>query len=154
MNIKQVADMFDLTVETIRYYERVGVIPPVKRDKNGYRIFTKRDLNWVFLAKSLRNAGLSIESLIEFATLSQLEGDERLAQKDILKDQLKELDEKIEELTQVRKLLQYKITTYDEHIAKFRAGNISDDDIEELWTMKHINKDNKNETEEIDDANN
>lgn len=146
--------MFDLTVETIRYYERVGVIPPVKRDKNGYRIFTKRDLNWVFLAKSLRNAGLSIESLIEFATLSQLEGDERLAQKDILKDQLKELDEKIEELTQVRKLLQYKITTYDEHIAKFRAGNISDDDIEELWTMKHINKDNKNETEEIDDANN
>ncbi|MBO0468880.1 MerR family transcriptional regulator [Enterococcus plantarum] len=154
MNIKQVADMFDLTVETIRYYERVGVIPPVKRDKNGYRIFTKRDLNWVFLAKSLRNAGLSIESLIEFATLSQLEGDERLAQKDILKDQLKELDEKIEELIQVRKLLQYKITTYDEHIAKFRAGNISDDDIEELWTMKHINKDNKNETEEIDDANN
>ncbi|MGG5341530.1 MerR family transcriptional regulator [Enterococcus sp. AZ192] len=154
MNIKQVADMFDLTVETIRYYERVGVIPPVKRDKNGYRIFTKRDLNWVFLARSLRNAGLSIESLIEFATLSQLEGDERLAQKDILKDQLKELDEKIEELTQVRKLLQYKITTYDEHIAKFRAGNISDDDIEELWTMKHINKDNKNETEEINDANN
>lgn len=142
MNIKQVADMFDLTIETIRYYERVGVIPPIKRDKNGYRIFTKRDLNWVFLAKSLRNAGLSIESLIEFATLSQLEGDERLAQKDILKDQLKELDEKIEELTQVRKLLQYKITTYDEHIAKFRAGNISDDDIEELWTMKHMNKDN------------
>lgn len=142
MNIKQVADMFDLTVETIRYYERVGVIPPVKRDKNGYRIFTKRDLNWVFLAKSLRNAGLSIESLIEFATLSQLEGDERLAQKDILKDQLKELDEKIEELTQVRKLLQYKITTYDEHIAKFRTGNMSDDDIEELWTMKHMNKDN------------
>lgn len=134
--------MFDLTVETIRYYERVGVIPPVKRDKNGYRIFTKRDLNWVFLAKSLRNAGLSIESLIEFATLSQLEGDERLAQKDILKDQLKELDEKIEELTQVRKLLQYKITTYDEHIAKFRTGNMSDDDIEELWTMKNMNKDN------------
>ncbi|MGH1789473.1 MerR family transcriptional regulator [Enterococcus faecalis] len=142
MNIKQVADMFDLTIETIRYYERVGVIPPIKRDKNGYRIFTKRDLNWVFLAKSLRNAGLSIESLIEFATLSQLEGDERLAQKDILKDQLKELDEKIAELTQVRKLLQYKIITYDEHIAKFRAGNISDDDIEELWTMKHMNKDN------------
>lgn len=143
MNIKQVADMFDLTVETIRYYERVGVIPPIQRDKNGYRIFTKRDLNWVFLAKSLRSVGLSIESLIEFATLSQLEGDERLAQKDILKDQLKELDEKIEELLQVRTLLQYKITTYDEHIAKFRADHISDEDIEELWTMKHMDKENK-----------
>lgn len=143
MNIKQVADMFDLTVETIRYYERVGVIPPIQRDKNGYRVFTKRDLNWVFLAKSLRNAGLSIESLIEFATLAQLDGDERLAQKDILKDQLSELDEKMEELSQVRALLQYKIETYDEHIAKFRAGNISDDEIEELWTMKHMNKKKK-----------
>ncbi|MGC6770273.1 MerR family transcriptional regulator [Enterococcus sp. LJL51] len=140
MNIKQAAEMFDLTVEAIRYYERVGVIPPVKRDKNGYRVFTKRDLNWIFLAKSLRNAGLSIESLIEFASLSQLEGDERLAQKDILKEQLNELDEKITEMTKVRELLQYKIETYDDHIAKFRTGNLSDDEIEELWKMKHFKK--------------
>ncbi|MBP1045739.1 MerR family transcriptional regulator [Enterococcus sp. BWM-S5] len=140
MNIKQVAEMFDLTVDTIRYYERVGVIPPIERDKNGYRVFKKRDLNWVFLAKSLRNAGLSIESLIEFAALSQLEDDKRLAQKDILKDQLKELNEKITEMVQVRDLLEYKIETYDDHIAKFRNGNITDDEIEELWKMKHIKK--------------
>ncbi|MGL4696398.1 MerR family transcriptional regulator [Enterococcus larvae] len=140
MNIKQVAEMFDLTVDTIRYYERVGVIPPIERDKNGYRVFKKRDLNWVFLAKSLRNAGLSIESLIEFAALSQLEDDKRLAQKDILKDQLKELNEKITEMVQVRDLLEYKIETYDDHIAKFRNGNLTDDEIEELWKMKHIKK--------------
>lgn len=45
MNSKEVALMFDLPIDTIRYYERVGVIPPITRDKNGYRIYAKRDLN-------------------------------------------------------------------------------------------------------------
>lgn len=138
--IKEVAEMFDLTVETIRYYERIGVIPPIERDKNGYRIFKTRDLNWVFLAKSLRNAGLSIESIIDFATLSQLEGDERLAQKDILIEQYQELTKKINEMEKVRELLAYKIETYDEHLAKFRAGELTDEMVEKLWAMKHFKK--------------
>ena len=94
MNSKDVAKMFGITVDTIRYYERVGVIPPIEREENGYRIYTKRTLNWIFLAKSLRNAGLSVESLIEFASLSQMKGNRRYAQKQILKDQLQEIDEK------------------------------------------------------------
>ncbi|WP_438718334.1 MerR family transcriptional regulator [Enterococcus sp. AZ109] len=138
MNIKEVADMFDLTVDTIRYYERIGVIPPITRDEKGYRVFTKRDLNWVFLVKNLRKAGLSIESLVEFALLSQLEGDERLAQKDILREQLKELDVKLEEMHKTRDLLAYKIDTYDEHIAKFNAGEMTEDNIDELWTMEYF----------------
>ncbi|MHC5229394.1 MerR family transcriptional regulator [Enterococcus sp. LJL99] len=138
--IKEVAEMFGLTVETIRYYERIGVIPPVERDKNGYRIFKTRDLNWVFLAKSLRNAGLSIESIIDFASLSQLDGDERLAQKDILIEQYEELTKKIVEMEKVRELLAYKIETYDEHLAKFRSGELTDETAEELWKMKHFKK--------------
>lgn len=138
MNIKEVADMFDLTVDTIRYYERIGVIPPITCGEKGYRVFTKRDLNWVFLVKNLRKAGLSIESLVEFATLSQLEGDERLAQKDILREQLKELDVKLEEMHKTRDLLAYKIDTYDEHIAKFNAGEMTEDNIDELWTMEYF----------------
>lgn len=64
--------MFDLSVDTLRYYERVGVIPPVHRNESDYRNYTTNDLNWIYLAKNLRNAGLSIESLIEFAQLAQL----------------------------------------------------------------------------------
>lgn len=138
MNSKDVAKMFGITVDTIRYYERVGVIPPIEREENGYRIYTKRTLNWIFLAKSLRNAGLSVESLIEFASLSQMKGDRRYAQIQILKDQLQEIDEKIDEINKTRELLQYKIDTYDEHIALFEAGKLSDDQVEELWKMKHF----------------
>lgn len=140
MNSKKVAEMFDITIDTIRYYERIGVIPPIKRDKNGYRIYTKRDLNWIFLAKSLRNAGLSINSLVEFATLAQMDGDKKIAQKEILNEQLIEIDSKIEEMNTVRDLLQYKLDTYDDHIAKFKTGKLSDDNVEELWNMEHFRK--------------
>lgn len=131
--------MFGLTTDTVRYYERVGVIPPIKRDKNGYRVYTTRDLNWIYLAKSLRNAGVSIESLIEFATLSQLGGNVEQAQKQILQDQLQEITGKLEEMTKTRDLLQYKIDTYDEHIAKFKSGEVTSDNVEELWKVNHKN---------------
>ena len=140
MNSKEVAQLFDLPIDTIRYYERVGVIPPITRDKNGYRIYAKRDLNWIFLAKSLRKAGLSIESLIEFATLAQSKENVRAAQKQILQDQLTEINVKLEEMVRARYLLEYKIETFDDHVAKINAGELSDDEVEELRTMNHLKK--------------
>ncbi|EOH96115.1 hypothetical protein UAY_03025 [Enterococcus moraviensis ATCC BAA-383] len=139
MNSKEAAEMFGLTTDTVRYYERVGVIPPIERDKNGYRIYTTRDLNWIYLAKSLRHAGVSIESLIEFATLAQLGGEVQKAQKQILQDQLQEIDEKLAEMTKTRELLRYKIDTYDEHIAKFKSGEVTAENIEELWKINYKN---------------
>ena len=132
--------MFDLPIDTIRYYERVGVIPPITRDKNGYRIYAKRDLNWIFFSFILRKAGLSIESLIEFATLAQSKENVRAAQKQILQDQLTEINVKLEEMVRARDLLEYKIETFDDHVAKINAGELSDDEVEELWTMKNFKK--------------
>lgn len=138
MNIKKAAEMFDLSVDTLRYYERVGVIPPVSRNASGYRDYLTNDLNWIYLAKNLRNAGLSVESLIEFAQLAQLRETQNVeeAQKQILSDQLDELDKKLTEMQEVRDLLVYKIDTYDDHIAKFKAGEMTPDKIEKLWERK------------------
>jgi len=134
MNIKQAAEMFDLSTDTLRYYERVGVIPPVTRNDSGYRDFTTKDLNWIYLVKNLRNAGLSVESLIDFAHLAQGQRtpSEQDAQKEILNEQLEELDQKIAEMQKVRNLLVYKIDSYDSHIAKFLDPNDSDE-VEPLW---------------------
>lgn len=127
MNIKKAAEMFDLSVDTLRYYERVGVIPPVHRNKSGYREYSTNDLNWIYLAKNLRNAGLSVESLIEFANLAQLRGkqDVEESQKQILFDQLEELDQKITEMQEVRELLLYKyqVTVRD---LKEAVNNVED----------------------------
>ncbi|QEY21602.1 MerR family transcriptional regulator [Psychrobacillus sp. AK 1817] len=142
MNSKQVAEMFDLSVDTLRYYERIGVIPPVTRDKNGYRNYQTSDLNWIFLVKSLRSAGLSIESLIEFASLARLRETQNVeeAQKQILVDQLEEIEKNIEKMKEVRSLLQYKIDTYDVHMRKFKSGELTEDKVEKLWEMKHFKK--------------
>ncbi len=72
MKTKEVVALMNISQDTLRYYEKVGVIPPVNRDENGYRIYNDSDLNWIYLVKNLRNAGVSIESLIEFCRLAQL----------------------------------------------------------------------------------
>lgn len=138
MHIKKVAELFDLSVDTLRYYERVGVIPPVQRNKSGYREYNTSDLNWVYLAKSLRKAGLSVESLIEFTQLAQLREHQNVeeAQKQILADQLEEIDKKMMEMNEIRTLLMYKIETYDDHIAKFKTGELTTETVEKLWERK------------------
>ncbi|MCF1584076.1 MerR family transcriptional regulator [Tetragenococcus koreensis] len=133
---KDVAEMLDISISTIRYYEKIGIIPPIERNANGYRIYTNSTLNWIYLMKSLRNAGVSIESLLEFSRLSQVEGPERNKQKQVLEDQLNEIEEKITEMQRVRNLLSYKIETYDDHIAKFQSGELTSETAEELWKVK------------------
>ncbi|WP_078369839.1 MerR family transcriptional regulator, partial [Staphylococcus aureus] len=78
MKTKEVVARMNISQDTLRYYEMVGVIPPVYRDENGYRIFNDSDLNWIYLVKYLRNAGVSIESLIEFCRLAQLPKNENI----------------------------------------------------------------------------
>ncbi|WP_390409254.1 MerR family transcriptional regulator [Lacticaseibacillus jixiensis] len=134
MNIKQAADLFNLTTDTLRYYERIGVVPPVTRNASGYRDYQTSDLNWIYLVKCLRDAGVSVESLIDFATLSQ--GDrnqsDQTAQKAILQEQLDRLEEKLQQLQKTKSLLQYKIDTYDDHIAKY-VTNSTKQEVEPLW---------------------
>lgn len=134
MNRKEVSQVIGLSADTLRYYERIGVIPPVKRDKNGYRDYRPDDLNRLFLAKCLKNAGLSVEALIDFAKLGQ-SGESEQAQKAILQDQLEELDQKLAEMQRTRDLLQHKIDTFEDHTAKFKTGEMDADHVEELWKM-------------------
>lgn len=86
MKTKEVVALMNISQDTLRYYEKVGVIPPVNRDENGYRIYNDSDLNWIYLVKNLRNEGVSIESLIEFCRLAQLPKNENIQtqQKQIL----------------------------------------------------------------------
>ncbi len=58
------------------------------------------------------------------------------AQKQILADQLEELEKKLAAMQEVRDLLIYKIETYDEHIAKFKAGNMTPDKVENYGNEK------------------
>ncbi|MFC6175378.1 MerR family transcriptional regulator [Companilactobacillus huachuanensis] len=129
MNRKEVSELIGFSADTLRYYERIGVIPPVKRDKNGYRYYRLLDIDWLFLVKCLKDAGLSMEALIEFTKLNQL-GENEPAQKAILQEQLVDLERKFAEMKRTRKLLRHKIDTFEDHTAKMDV-----DHVEELWKM-------------------
>lgn len=71
MTIKEVSKKFDITQDTLRYYERIGMIPHVTRTSGGIRDYQKEDLNWVGLAICMRSAGLPVEVMIEYVKLYQ-----------------------------------------------------------------------------------
>lgn len=82
----------------MRYWERIGLLPEIGRNQSGYRDFKERDMNWVFYIQALRNAGMSIEALIEFVKLYR-EGDQTtVARKSLLMDQRQELADKAKEI--------------------------------------------------------
>ena len=84
MTIAEVSKKFDLSQDTLRYYERIGLIPGVNRNKSGIRDYTEEDCRWVEFIKCMRNAGLPIEVLIEYVTLFQ-QGDETIeARKELI----------------------------------------------------------------------
>lgn len=122
MNIKQVSELTDVPAATIRYYEKIGLIHPVKRDANGVRQFDEEDLKWIRFAKKMRHAGLSIENLTEYLTLFR-EGDKTIpARKELLGEQIEQLRNKIAVLTDAAEQLEYKLEHYDDHLNPFEKG--------------------------------
>ncbi|AGK97553.1 MerR family transcriptional regulator [Clostridium pasteurianum] len=116
MTIAEVSKKFDLSQDTLRYYERIGLIPSVNRNKGGIRDYTEEDCRWVEFIKCMRNAGLPIEVLIEYVTLFQ-QGDETIeARKKLLTEQRKLLTEKMEDMKKTIERLDYKIERYEQAV--------------------------------------
>ena len=118
MNIKKVSDLTGVSADTIRYYERIGLIPPVTRNQSGIRDFTEREIGLLEFVRCFRKAGVSVEALIDYVTLlEEGEGTEeaRLA---ILTEQAENLDARLEELRAARERLAYKIDKYQEVISQ------------------------------------
>ena len=118
MNIKKVSEVTGISADTIRYYERIGLIPPVTRNQSGIRDFTEREIGLLEFVRCFRKAGVSVEALIDYVTLlEEGEGTEeaRLA---ILKEQAEKLDARLEELRAARERLAYKIDNYQEVISQ------------------------------------
>jgi DNA-binding transcriptional MerR regulator len=69
MMISQVSERYGLSTDTLRYYERIGLIPRVNRNESGIRDYTELDCRWVEFVKCMRGAGLPIEALIEYVAL-------------------------------------------------------------------------------------
>lgn len=113
MTIAEVSKQYNISADTLRYYERIGLIPPVNRNKNGIRDYTDEDCKWVDFIKCMRSAGLPIEVLIEYVTLFRQGNSTIETRKEILIEQRGILEEKINFMTATLERLNYKIDNYD-----------------------------------------
>lgn len=116
MTISEVSRKYNLTTDTLRYYERIGVIPQVHRTGAGLRDYTEEDCSWVELVKCMRSAGLPIEAIAEYVKLTQ-EGESTIpARRQLLVEQRAQLQEQLTSITRAMERLDYKISRYNEAI--------------------------------------
>lgn len=113
MTIKEVCEKYNISADTLRYYEKVGAIPPVARTSGGIRCYTQQDILWVENAVCMRSAGLSVEMLAEYVRLFR-EGDSTIpARRDLLAKAREELTAEIKKYREAMDKLDYKISRYD-----------------------------------------
>ena len=113
MTIKEVSEKYGLSQDTLRYYEKIGVIPPVTRTSGGIRNYTEKDIGWVENAVCMRNAGLPVEVIADYCRLFSM-GDSTIgARLELLTEQRKKLIEQKEQLEAEISRLDYKIGRYE-----------------------------------------
>lgn len=113
MTIAEVSKKFDITADTLRYYERIGLIPPVPRTKSGIRDYDDVSCGWIELMKCMRSAGVQIEALIEYVALFQQGPDTAPARKAILVEQREQLLQRMEAMQHSLDRLNQKIANYE-----------------------------------------
>lgn len=113
MLISEVAEKYNMTQDSLRYYERVGMIPPVPRRPNGIRDYDDYSCGWVEFIHCMRGAGVPVETLIEYVAL-YLQGEETSpVRKQLLEVELKNMDERIAAMQAMRSRLACKVEHYD-----------------------------------------
>lgn len=136
MNIKEVSERLDIPKETLRYWENSGLIPEVPRNASGYRDYTENEIKWALFIKAMRNAGMSVESLIDFVSLYREHSDSRDDQKSLVKEQYDILLAKRNELDKTLNYLSYKLDHFEDHVMPF----LDEEEYYELKKKKMLDK--------------
>ncbi|MCU0487170.1 MAG: MerR family transcriptional regulator, partial [Anaerolineales bacterium] len=118
MKIAEMSARYGISADTLRYYERIGLLPPVSRTESGIRDYSESDIRRVEFIKCMRSAGLPIEVLIEYVGLVG-QGDQTIAaRKQILVEQRDKLAARMAEMQKTLDLLDHKIEVYENAVRK------------------------------------
>lgn len=116
LTIKEVSEAYDISADTLRYYERIGMIPEVTRTSGGIRDYQESDLGWVELVICMRKAGLPVEALIEYVKLCQQGDGTFSARLQLLTEEREKLEEQKTQMETAINRLNYKISKYEEAV--------------------------------------
>ncbi len=128
MKIAEVSERYGISPDTLRYYERIGLIPPVNRSESGIRDYIDIDVRRVEFIKCMRSAGLPIEVLIEYVGLVQ-QGDRTIeTRREILVEQREKLRAKMKEMQNTLDILDHKIEVYETALLKKEKEMVQTED--------------------------
>lgn len=116
MKITEVSQRCQISADTLRYYERVGLIPVIKRNKSGIRDYSEEDVQYIEFVKCMRGAGLSIDSLITYFDLYNQGDSTVMERKELLLKEREKLESRIEKMQNSLNQLNKKIKMYDRKI--------------------------------------
>ncbi|CAK7011654.1 MAG: HTH-type transcriptional regulator AdhR [Paraeggerthella hongkongensis] len=118
MKIAEVSKLYDLSADTLRYYERIGLLSNITRNASGIRDYSDQDCARVQFVKCMRKAGVSIEALIEYMRLFEQGDDTIAARKALLEEQRDLVRKRIAEMQAGLDRLDYKIEHYEQTIVQ------------------------------------
>jgi DNA-binding transcriptional MerR regulator len=122
MTIAEVAKKYELTPDTLRYYERIGLLPNVARTSGGIRNYSEEDCRWAEYIKCMRSAGVSVETLVEYVTLFHHGKETIQARKKLLLEQREQIVARIQELNDILARLDWKLDGYEERMLKYEEN--------------------------------
>lgn len=117
MTIKEISEKYDITKDTLRYYEKIGLISEVPRSKNGIRNYDEASCKRIEFIKCMRSAGVEIEILIKYMDLLEKGTKTAIDRRNLLAEQKTKLLEKQKSINETIERLDYKLKLYDEIIA-------------------------------------
>lgn len=114
LEISDVSKLMKLKPHTLRYYESIGLITDIKRNASGKRIYSEEDIKWLQMIGRLRETGMNINKMKKYAQLRKM-GDSTITErKNIMKEHLEFIENKIEELSKSRDYVAKKVEIYTE----------------------------------------
>ncbi len=117
-SIAQAAAHSGLSIDTLRYYERIGLVDPPARDSGGRRTYSDADLDWLVFLTRLRTTGMPIKMMREYAQLQHIGNVTRGARQQILLDHRADVRARIAELQSSLAVLDYKVDLYSRLMAE------------------------------------
>ena len=117
MTISEVSKKYNLTQDTLRYYEKIGILSNVPRNKSGIRNYDENSCRRIEFVKCMRDAGVEIEALLEYMQLFEKGKSTAKRTKEILEEQREKLLEKQKNITASLERLDYKIELYNDIVS-------------------------------------
>jgi DNA-binding transcriptional MerR regulator len=119
----QVAEQTGFSLDTLRYYERIGLLDDIARNPGGQRVFTGDDVAWLRLLRCLRDTGMPIQRLVRYAALAR-GGEETIGERlDVLAEHDRDIDDKIAHLRVEQERIRAKIAYYRGEVERRAAAN-------------------------------